>query len=828
MGVQRLRQLISIRNILESRSVSGQVSTYMLLMIAGALTFTLAMAGLSNMFSQTNNLDRVTDNAALLLASRLANKSYQLYTALGNKTKICKGTGWLGILIIVVVIIILIIITIVTWGGAAPAWAALLGAVTATTGLTGTAAAVAAIAVLTVVGATIGAAGGAIGGAIDGSGAGRGALTGAMIGAAIGAGIGLGAAAGPAAIGLSSTAVSGATGIDASTMAVASTIGIGSFSLVGAIAGGAVAVASAAYNNYVANEITLATMSALQKSMMGLGERRSIREGIFFYGLTNTVDDPNRTRDVNSSLGGCHWTGNNDPLAMIPGDPDDIDGDGDKNESQSCFAIWWLNRMRNLQVLESSGRVQGSGPPPPPLGPAIREFIRGGSGIDTPLNDMRCSVRNRYTWSKTNCATGRVDRSIQCVNPSYCWGVLSRSEVEGTEGARRPLPGVMGSGLVLEPNERHNFEDCISDGHCPGSDGRLIYILKALYQASVSNNRPDWKPSFYEPGPDLAAIKAWQDATVDCTDDDTCITQALPAGFDEVDELIWEMQDFVDATKFLTNTDISQLAVTIDDWLPLFYDPLDPDSSDYYTLMNNYVDTDGKQLGWLAKINKWQTELMDIQSRFPACQWDLTNTQVTNAPCQGTINGSSFTNIQNGVPDMEFGKLLFSSFPALRSKIIRFRSRIKDFYDKIMKLQTEGSNEWGGTGERVIYKWDDARGSHWVEVRVSAFKMAKIKKKSGFLKSCVKLKNYEDTTGDNTWVRITRNSPPTRFGRLFTWNETADQGSDDDGGLGLPLSGLSKKSKALYGLNRGQPVKLQNGRINPEKWYVQLKQRQPI
>ena len=71
------------------------------------------------------------------------------------------------------------------------------------------------------------------------------------------------------------------------------------------------------------------------------------------------------------------------------------------------------------------------------------------------------------------------------------------------------------------------------------------------------------------------------------------------------------------------------------------------------------------------------------------------------------------------------------------------------------------------------YPWNDSRGSHSVTVEIGPFQVARTKKtKSGnFLvnKKCIKMVDFEDPTGENTWVHVIRQDP-SRGTPLGTWN----------------------------------------------------------
>ncbi len=800
--IRKFKKLCSINNLLQDSRIRGQVATYMLMMIGAALTFTLAMASLSQLTSRTTAIDDAADQAALTLASRIANKSNQYYVALGERTKICKGTGLLGKILAIIIVVIIIIISCFLPPGAGCAWGGSVAFI--------------------VLAALAGAAGGAIGGAIDGSGAARGALTGAIIGAALGAAAaGVAGIAAGAGAGAGGGAVAGATGAEGATLAIPTGYGAvaagGGTTLLGSMAtavlpasllalatptvmmvvGGVMVgltAASAFYNAYVSSQITADAMAALARSTQGLGEQRGLRESTFMQALLKTVDDPNRTRFPGSNQGGCHWPNSNSPFAnqvgdhgsMVPGGKaidDDLNANGSLDEPIPCFLVWWNQRMHALKR-GAVGRA--------PLPQAVKQFVMGQPNVvDAPLERIRAIARHQYTWS---------DSQIW----GSGWGIMTRKDVEGAPGSR----------LIIE--HKGTASQCISPGHCPGPNGRMIKTLNALYNYGINRNRPDWVPSFYQPGPDLAAMQTWQDSIAGCSEDG-CSNSNLPAGFDGVDQLIWELQDFVDTTRQLAQENPDFLATTLDAWLPWFYDP--NSTSDYYDTVNLMVDpVTNKEIGWIGKLDAWQTELINIRNTFPACTWS--GNSVTNPPCTGTQNGIRFWTVDSN-PHGDFSRI-FEDFQQLRHRIKTFRSEVQAFYNEVQGLEQDLADDWGGGGRKVIYRWEDARGKHWVEIRISKYLSAHIGKKSGFLQNCVFLRDYEDPSGNHTWIRITRSDPPTPIGHLINWNETKSIESDpddpNDDGLGHVLGGISKKSKVQYGLIPGATT----------RWYIRLKKRQPM
>jgi hypothetical protein len=235
-------------------------------------------------------------------------------------------------------IIVAIVVVVVTWGAAAP---------------------------LVVIGlaAMAGAAAGAVGGAIAGTGVLQGAIQGAAVGAAIGAGAVAGAAMGPGAV----------TGVASPVMSVAEAAAIAGATVVpsvsGAVAGVALSAASSLYSGAMQEQIISDAFSVMARQLNGLPGHDRVRESVFLDALPRLVDDPNKTDDptTSESEGSCHWPTPTDPEAgeLVPGDPQDADGDGNTTESIPCFEYWIDRRIVKLK--------EGL----PEVGAAIQAFLDG-------------------------------------------------------------------------------------------------------------------------------------------------------------------------------------------------------------------------------------------------------------------------------------------------------------------------------------------------------------------------------------------------------------------------------------------------------------------
>ncbi|MDD5618543.1 MAG: hypothetical protein PHG69_05560, partial [Candidatus Omnitrophica bacterium] len=101
-------------------------------------------------------------------------------------------------------------------------------------------------------------------------------------------------------------------------------------------------------------------------------------------------------------------------------------------------------------------------------------------------------------------------------------------------------------------------------------------------------------------------------------------------------------------------------------------------------------------------------------------------------------------------------------FRSMISHISGFMTDLENLYNQIQGASI-GVINFGGINP-VIYEWNDSRGDHRVTVQVApTVKMPRTQQEkhgnwwSG--KKCVVLKDYEDTTGQNTWVRVIRQDP---------------------------------------------------------------------
>lgn len=724
MRIRHLKELISVRSLTQSRfGCRGQVATLMMLLIGGAIIATLAVARMGQMASQANNFSNAADSAALLLASRLGTKSHQLWDSLKGApddgigtTKVCKMGGLLLILIIIIVVIIAIVLVVV-FAPLAAALAAVLSVVmTVGAPVLGAAAASVIVAAATIAGTIAGAvAGGIMGGA-------QGALMGALQGFSIGLAIG-GAVTAVASIATTPALINaGAAGLSSTgelggiaggAMTVAPTIISPTAYALGAAALTSLTVGATIYNGYIADQITADAMRALAKAMNGMPERKSIRESVFYEALTKTVDDPNVTADPKAEQ--------DDPARHARCywfDPEGEEIPGDPYDSDGDGIT--DESIPCFQYFWDR-RIQ-----------AIKDHMLGKVNL---VGKVGKFMKNLDTFTKyVKAIYSRKKKS----GGGWTYGMLYRKDVEGA-------------------------------GKPSAKDGVLIEIVRKVEAAGY--NVPFWQP-----GPTKAQIDKWEKNT-SCDDKEglTCATNPVPPGWDDVDALIAEMQAFVDAYTALRNETNDTLATSVETWLPWYYDPESTD--DYYDSLLQGTSSEGKEIGWVARLRTWQNQLWQLRSQFNSpCK--MAGGKITNAPCRGLPGKPNFTSV-DGDTKNEYNKLI-KRINNLENKVKAIRVDMQNFYNAIYGpggINEEVGTKWGGGGRHVIYQWHDIRGGGFTKnnigVTISKFKIPRVGVKKTFTKTCTVLKDYKDDNGANTWVRVTHGVP-----NVEVWlNESDDEGA---------------------------------------------------
>ncbi|MDP3723314.1 MAG: pilus assembly protein TadG-related protein [Candidatus Omnitrophota bacterium] len=96
--IRLMRKLLSLAHLATtSPRKRGQIATFLLLLVVAVLIFALMTANLGHLSVKATQLDNAADSAALLLGSRLASKSNEMWNHLGQKRSICKKDGLLPV-----------------------------------------------------------------------------------------------------------------------------------------------------------------------------------------------------------------------------------------------------------------------------------------------------------------------------------------------------------------------------------------------------------------------------------------------------------------------------------------------------------------------------------------------------------------------------------------------------------------------------------------------------------------------------------------------------------------------------------------------------------
>ena len=311
MALTNFRQAFSLRNLI-FKHASGQIATFMMLIIVVILIFILVTVNLGQVSNTATQVANAADAAALALGSQLVSRAVYFrdtmaHTVNGdfseppatNKPTLCRTDSvWdlIGASLAILIVLALMFIPGVNVFVAANLW------VLPAAGLVG----------------------GALGGGLQSnswSGAISGGMNGAMMGAAVAGGMSLVpggvVAAVPAHAAIESSAVglytTGSATIIPATVAYATTGGI--FAGIGA---GALHLSAAE----ISKPNFASIFAAAAKALTGLPEYDQIRQSIFFQGLTRIVDDPNEVVDTG-----------------------DINGNGDTTEKIPAIFQRWNDRM---------------------------------------------------------------------------------------------------------------------------------------------------------------------------------------------------------------------------------------------------------------------------------------------------------------------------------------------------------------------------------------------------------------------------------------------------------------------------------------------------
>ena len=121
--IRRIRKTTSIKNFLTA-SCSGQVATLLTLAMVIVLIIIVATIKVGNISNKATTLANAADSSALLLASQLSTKAYQLWDSLEDDpndgqgtTEKCKKSSFLSMLLGAIFAIICIVVLSILWPG---------------------------------------------------------------------------------------------------------------------------------------------------------------------------------------------------------------------------------------------------------------------------------------------------------------------------------------------------------------------------------------------------------------------------------------------------------------------------------------------------------------------------------------------------------------------------------------------------------------------------------------------------------------------------------------------------------------------------------------
>ena len=264
--IRKIKRTTSISNLLTA-SASGQIATLLTLSMVIVLMVIVATIKVGNLSNKATALANAADSSALLLASQLSTKAYQLWDSLkGNPndgrgaTEKCQKSSFLSLFLAIIFVIVMIVVLAIFCIGC------LMFMMTYANGM-----------LMVLACAAAGAIGGAVGAVASGTNVLQGAAQGAAVGAAIGS---IGA-------GVGSGMLYGETTFMSTGFASTYTSGL----LSGAIAG----IGGGGYGFYKTIKKAQDDAKQLDKSfsqaaraLNGLPEKDIYRESVFLNALSQT------------------------------------------------------------------------------------------------------------------------------------------------------------------------------------------------------------------------------------------------------------------------------------------------------------------------------------------------------------------------------------------------------------------------------------------------------------------------------------------------------------------------------------------------------------
>lgn len=310
-------------------------------------------------------------------------------------------------------------------------------------------------------------------------------------------------------------------------------------------------------------------------------------------------------------------------------------------------------------------------------------------------------------------------------------------------------------------------------------DGKIVEFMRLLYNNNYKLGN-SLSPIF-QPGPSAAELKAWE--KIDCNDCDV----PPPAGYDELDYVIHQVGNVIEAMDAVKGQSIDALSSDWQSWATMFYDPEDVEGDDFYEQLNQLITgTHNPSNPPEYGIEGWISEINETIALLPVCQSETID-PITglSQPCNDICNPICKTSTDTDIAD-EFVEVK-SDLTAFIDNINAFRGACKQYYEAMKSIgDAEDTTPGNLTGKNPMeYTWADARGEHKVTIEVGNYKLARIKVKKSFFQTCLILKNYKDSDGSDTWIKITRQDPPEKaLGILGKWSPSA----------GRPISRLSRSA----------------------------------
>jgi hypothetical protein len=750
-----LRQTTSLKKFGKKRAC-GQIATFLMLIMVVILMLILVTVNLGRVAVDTTNIANAADNAALMLGSMMATKANAIHSALKaedgkndatyygpeyniNDTKynpypkLCRVDGILDKIFSAILSILTVIAIIV---------------ISALTGGT------ASFFLFVCLGTLAGGFGGWLGAKIQGTNPTNGAIAGAKIGFAVGAtaagfysmattaGEAAAAQQGAAELTAPTTTVSEAGYDTATGFSVTSTETLNAVvpwiepAVLPAVTPvaqtiGLAATATVLDNlmkilpEYEAMKSVSKAFKKLSDDISGLPEADMYRESVFFQALSQTVNDPTETkRDTFGFRGGplppfTDWkltiiqAAQDCPGANIGGpsggwrgaDPCDLDYDGDYNEAMPIFLYWWQARV--LKIRQISSEV---------------------------ANKIHTFVTDKLVYAG-----------------QYIDAIVSSGDRCGDNGADDCPWSQLGG-------EWHEF----LRGRSTGNKNSLVGFGKKIDTDDLGSAR--YKFRYWNPGSDP-----------DYKDD----------AMDEAEYAVSFLRNYLDliisvSKKWLSTEWDSYKGRQViigswNFWLPSFYTPelynfiygnnLSQSDPNYYSGLNGRARW--YQDGWYHEIKKWREDL-SRGGGLPDCIYNGNHDGWTNAPCKRNDMGSGYYLSWDNDLDNEFEVVWL--LDELITRLNWLRGDAQWAWNQIYQVYLNSGLEFlanptdPNSPYRVAYAWGGAdNNDHKVTVTLK-FKMPimydNTPNRSWWKQECCfYLQDYQDATGENTWVQITRQDP---------------------------------------------------------------------